>query len=468
MPAPRSKTTLVRCLLLPALALGAVASASAQEAASAPPTTPASCQSLRTDQAVQFDGRSLRDTPALQSPAARTINAQLSRGECMQAARDALDAQLAERPDDAELLYLEARSDALAGRRAVAERKAAALLESGPGMAPASVLQASLLLDREQRDQARAMLETASAAQPDDLRAAFQLLRVRALADPKGRGPAQLLRVLRDASLPPDLRETAQATLLYITALDLGQKEAALREALRFESQTPRWDKATALGRLLAEESGKTDEARKVLQGVLDDPAASEPARGYARVLIAESWLLDAARIDPTPTPRNAELVARAKAQMADNPLPLAARIRRFHDLSALRPFVADVRDADERGSDGLTALCRGAQLLDGSKVRAALAAGAAVDGECAGATALAFVVRSGPGLFDRKQPVVAALLEAGADPNVKLYPSSTYTALSFCEEAQPGCAVQLLPMLREAKARPRPAPKPAADSVTD
>jgi hypothetical protein len=437
--------------------------ASAQET----PDAPASCAALPTDQAVQFDGRALRDTPALQSAAARTLNAQLSRGECMESARLSLAAQLAERPDDAELLYLDARSDALAGRNAVAERKTAALLEGTPGMAPATVLQASLLLDREQRDQAGAMLEAASAAQPNDLRAAFQLLRARALADPKGRGPAQLLRVLRDASLPPDLRETAQATLLYITALDLGQKETALRESLRFESQTPRADKAAALGRLLAEESGKTDEARKVLQGVLDDPAASDQARRFARVLIAESWLLDAAKLDPAPTPRNAELVARARAQMGEDLLPLAARIRRFHDLSALRPFVADVRDADERGSDGLTALCRGAQLLDGAKVRAALAAGAAVDGECAGSTALAFVVRSGPGLFARKQPIVAALLEAGANPDVKLYPSSTYTAMSFCEENQPGCAAQLLPMLREAKARTHPAP-PAGDSVTE
>jgi hypothetical protein len=467
MSAPRKDPLLLSCLLASAIALVMASTTSAQEVDAAP-VPPASCLSPGIDQPVKFEGRVLRDSPALQSSAARTINARLSRGECMESARLLLAAQQAERPDDAELLYLEARSDALEGQRGLAERKAAALLESEPGMTPAAVLQAGLLLDREQRDQARAILEAASAAQPDDLRAAFQLLRVHALADPKGRGPSQLFRVLRDDSLPPDLRETAQATLLYITALDLGQKEAALREALRFESQTPRWDKSNALGRLLAEESGKTGEARTVLQAVLDDADAPDPARAFARLLIAESWLLDAARLDPAPTPRNAELVARAKAQMGEDAVPLASRIRRFHDLTALRPFVADIRDAEERGSDGLTALCRGAQLMDGAKVRAALAAGAAVDGECAGSTALAFVVRSGPGLFSRKQPVVAALLEAGADPDVKLYPSSTYTALSFCEELQPGCAVQLLPMLREAKARTKPASPPAADSVTD
>ena len=292
------------------------------------------------------------------------------------------------------------------------------------------------------------MLSEASARQPDDLRAAFQLLRVRALDEPKGKGVGELFQVLRDESLPPDLRETAQVTLLYITALDLGQKESALRESLRFESQTPRWDKANNLARLLAEESGKTDEARTHLQSVLAESAATDEAKSLARVLMAETWLLDAAKIDPAPSARNADLVAKATAQVDGNLVPLAGRIRKYHDLSALRPFVAGVKDADERGSDGLTSLCRATQLLDAERVRQALEAGASVDGECSGSTALAFVVRQGPGFYERKRPILQALLEAGAAPNPKLYPGSSYTAITFCAEALPGCQNALLPLL--------------------
>jgi hypothetical protein len=235
-----------------------------------------------------------------------------------------------------------------------------------------------------------------------------------------------------------------------------------------FESQTPRWDKAIALGRLLAEESGKTDEARKLLQGVLDDTAASDESRAYAGVLMAETWLLDAARIDPTPTPRNATQVARAKAQMGDDRVPWPAGSVVSHDLSHLLPFVADVRDADEVGKDGLTALCRGAQLLNVTQIRAALAAGAAVDGNCAGSTALAYVVRAGHGFFERKTPIVVALLEAGADPDPKLYPSSTYTAMTFCEEALPGCSASLLPLLSDAKAARAKTTAPLAAKPVD
>ncbi len=422
--------------------------ASAWQPAASAQDVPAACSQTQPDAAITFFGNRLVDTPSLKSSQARRINAQLSRGECLATARASLGDLLAEKPDDAELNYLDARSDALAGEGEVAERKLQALFVAQPGMHAARVLQAGLLLDREQRVQARAMLADASAAQPDDLRAAFQLLRVRALDEPKGKGVGELFQVLRDKSLPPDLRETAQVTLLYITALDLAQKEAALRESLGFESQTPRWDKANNLARLLAEESGKTDEARKHLQSVLAEPAATAEAHSYARVLMAESWLLDAAKIDSSPSARNADLVAKATAQVDGNLVPLAGRIRKYHDLSRLRPFVAGVKDADERGSDGLTNLCRATQLLDVDRVRESLAAGAAVDGDCSGSTALAFLVRQGPGFFERKRPILQALLEAGAAPDPKLYPGSSYTAMTFCAEALPGCQNALLPML--------------------
>lgn len=433
----RAPSLTVLCLL--AIACQSIAFAQAE---------PAACSRVQPDAAVTFFGKQLVDTSSLQSAQGRRINAQMGRGECLTMARENLGARLAENPDDAELKYLDARSDALAGQGDVAERKLQALLEDQPAMDAARVLQASLLLDREQRVQAREMLVEATARQPDDLRAAFQLLRVRALDEPKGKGVGELFQVLRDESLPPDLRETAQVTLLYITALDLGQKEAALREALRFESQTPRWDKANNLARLLAEESGKTDEARTHLQSVLSESSATAEAQSFARVLLAETWLLDAAKIDPAPSPRNADLIGKATAQVEGNLVPLAGRIRKYHDLSALRPFVAGVKDADERGGDGLTSLCRATQLLDIERVREALTAGAAVDGECSGSTALAFLIRQGPGFYERKRPILQALLDAGAAPNPKLYPGSSYTAMTFCAEALPGCQDALLLML--------------------
>ena len=43
---------------------------------------------------------------------------------------------------------------------------------------------------------------------------------------------------------------------------------------------------------------------------------------------------------------------------------------------------------------------------------RAQAQAGAAVDGECSGSTTLAFVVRQGPGFYERKRPMLQALLQ--------------------------------------------------------
>lgn len=443
------------CLLAVMLSLPA-APARAQEADEAPAT----CRGADPDRSLRFFGRELRDTPALASADARRLNAWLSRGECAELAATDIAQRIAGNPEDAEMAYLEARADALAGRRPVAERRVDALLERAPQLQPAQALKASLLLDREQRAEARNWIAKAAAASPDDLRAAFLQLRADALDAPKGEGAGKLAKVLKDESMPPDLREEAQATLLYLTALDIDRKESAMREGLRFESQTPRWNKALALSRLLAEEAGKPAESRKFAQGVLDDAGAPPDAQHEAAVMVAETWLLEAARIDPAPSPRNATQVAKAKAAVEGDMVPVAGRVRRYHDLAALMPFVADVEDPEARGADGLTLLCRGAQLLEPTKVKRALEAGAKVDGECSGSTALAYVVRQGPGFWGQKTDLLNLLLAAGADPDPKLYPGSKFTAMSFCAESLPGCAETLLPLLRDAAAA-RAARKP-------
>ena len=433
------------------------ASAQADDAGADPADA---CARLDAGRAVAFEGRALRDTPALASAQARDLNARLARGECADAAASEVTQRIAGNPDDLEMAFLEARVDALSGRRTVAERRVDALLQRAPDFQPAQVLKASLLLDREQRAQARTWLAKAASSQPDDLRVAFLQMRVDALDEPKGDGAGKLARAMRDDDLPSDLREEAQATLLYLTALDIDRKEAAMREGLTFASQTPHWTKSIALARLLAEEAGKPAEARQVARAVIDDELAPPDAKHEAAVLVAEAWLLEAAKIDPTPTARNATQVANAKAALEGDMVPVAGRVRRYHDLAMLQPFVAGVEDPEARGPDGLTLLCRGAQLLEASKVRRALEAGAAVDGECSGSTALAYVVRQGPGLWNLKTDLVATLLAAGADPDPLLYPRSSDTAMSFCAEALPGCPEALLPMLKDAAAA-RAAAKP-------
>lgn len=456
-----------RGLVLAVALLEFVAPAWAQNSAadvvaSAEPAPPASCTAVNPDRSLRLLDREVRDTPALTAAPLRRLNAQLSRGECQAAASAAVDALLIAGDESSAAYYLEARADALAGRRNVAERKADAALERAPGYAPLLALKASLLLDREQRMQARELLSQAEASQPGDLRSAFQRLRVDALDAPKGDGARQLLKVLRDENMPPDVRDVALQTVLYLTALDIDKKQDAVREGLRFESQTSRADKLNILARLLAEESGKTEAARKLLQQVLADKQARPEAAHLAEVLMAETWLLDAARIDPQPSARNADLVAKAKAAANDDMVPLAGRIRGLHDLSALLPFVADVRDANERGPDGLTLICRGAQLLDEAKIRRALEAGADVDSECSGSTALAYVVRQGSGFYNLKRDILVVLLAAGANPDPKLYPGSSYTAMSFCAQSLPGCAEALLPTLKEhAGKAPATAPMP-------
>jgi hypothetical protein len=401
---------------------------------------------------VDIAGERVPTQPAL-SDAARLAEAQLGRSACRAAADATIAGRLPASPlTSGEGAYLDAHRDLLDGKREVAERKLRALLAADAPVAPARVLLAQALLERERRDEARALLEAAAAAGGVDARAAVLRLRLAALDAPKGEGPGRLGRVLRDPAVPPELREMAGTTLLYATALDVAQKEAALRELARFDSPMPPWRKRLALGRFLAEDAGKPAPARAELQAVLEGDAP--PAgRDEARVLLAETWLLDAAAIAPSPTAANAVPIARAREVLGGNLLPLATRVRQFHDLAALVPFVAGVQDPDARDARQLTALCRATQALDAAAVQSALDAGAAVDGECAGATPLAFVVRAGPGDFARKRAVVALLLARGANPDPPLYPGSSYTARSFCADNFPDCQRELLPLLDRAQA---------------
>ena len=411
-----------------------------------------SCAALDPARGVDLLGVPRREVPELGTASANHLDAQLARGACRATANAGVDALLAVNPDDPVANYLDARRDLLDGRREVAERKLQAVLARRPAFAPAQVLMAQALLEREQRTQARHVLDAAGPSATGDLRGAFLRLRLDALDAPKGPGVGQLSRLLRDPAMTPELREMAGETLLYARALEFGEKEAALREMLRFESQTPLWSKRLKLGRFLAEDANKPAAARDALQQVLDS-AAPATAKDDARVLVAETWLLDAAAIDPQPGVRNASQVAKGKAAVGGNLLPVAKRIRQWHNLAQLEPFVAGVADPDVRDRAGLTALCRATHVLDAAAVAVALEAGAAVDGDCAGATALAYVVRAGPGDFARKRAVVQVLLAHGADPEPKLYPGASYTARSFCADNFPDCQRELLPLLDAARA---------------
>lgn len=402
---------------------------------------------------IMLDGKTYRDAPDLQDANLRAIHARLGDGRCRVLADEALARALSLRPDDPALQFLRARADALDGKTAQAEA-ALRRLAARPG-APdsATVLLAAIELDKEQRSAAGVRLQQARTRQPDDFRIAFLQMRLDALEQPKGDGAGRLLAVLRDRDAPPDVRESAQATLLYLTALDVGRKEAALRESLTFSSQTPHWAKAIRLGRLLAEEKGDTSEARDVLLPLIADPGAAA-GHAQARVLLATTWLLDAAALDPAPGARNAVLVEKAWQAVGQDRLALARHVASWHQLSALRPFVAGIVDPDVRDADGMTALCRAAQALDERAVEQALRQGSAPDAECMGATPVAWVVRSGRDNFPRRRAVLTLLLESGADPDPRLYKGSSYGAIGFCADGYPDCERELLPLLSEHQAK--------------
>ncbi len=173
------------------------------------------------------------------------------------------------------------------------------------------ILQASLYLDQERYDDARALLDQVAKTIPNDLWLMIGQMRIELHDGPKPDMAARMVDMVNNSQFPPSAREVAGMALAELPGADHKAIVAAYRTLLSFESATPFNMKAMNLARELVLRGDKPDESIQFLEPTMADPRAAR-RMDELKQLLAIAYLQKAATIDATPTARNAALIARS------------------------------------------------------------------------------------------------------------------------------------------------------------
>jgi len=403
------------------------------------------CLSVKGPAPAKVGERTLREAPDLASDELRNINATMNQRGCFQVAAAQLEAYEAAHPDDFTASFVKARLVWRAGSLADAVRLLEPVVREHPDFASGHVLLGAMATDQGKLDEARNHYDAAAKNSPDDLWMHVGRLRIAAQLAPTVQVGTQLVEIARSPAVPGFAREQSAMTVIEMRNASLADREAAFRLVLDFESATPWVMKATNLGRFLIRDAGRMAEGRAVLVSVLEKSNYDE-----ARLVLAESWLLEAAAIDALPSAKNAEQVEKAKQVLGGDLSALAPRVSVWPNLRALRPFVyaTKLADPDARDENGRTAACNAAVFGDADALARALAAGGNPDVECGESTAVRFVALNTSEDWALKRQLLQMLLDKGASPDPVVY--GTTGLLAFCREEMPVCKKELLPLLEQ------------------
>lgn len=411
-------------------------------AADTPPVKPdVRCQEVRIEKPVLFRGRTLVETPDIMAPDLRLANSLLSH-RCRAAAIQLLEKYTKATPTDYRVTFLQARLAWTAGDTDQTQEILTATLREHPDFASAQVLQASLLIEQGQLDKADPLLDSLSLHSPTDLWVFMDGLQLEALRSPSQALRETLLEIDKNPGFPPSAREAASRVGRHL-ATTRDQFEAYYWADLDYESATPTACKIHNLAFLLSEDGGRFEQARALLESPKGRAADCMGTEGN-RVLLAQTYLMEAARISAVPSAANAALVSKAHEILGGDWSGLARHIIGRPQFGVLQPFIASGMAPDEVDQGSHTQICNAVMQSNAPAVQAQLDLGADPNGQCEGYSLIGLIVMStGREASVARQAVVRLLRGAGA----KVTPLD----IERCSNPDNGrgCARDLLPLLQ-------------------
>ena len=427
----------------PMLALLLLAASGAVTASAATPGSESRCQAVPDGRPVAFHGRTLVETPDIEAPALRRANVLLSH-RCRAEAIEVLNAYRQAHPDDYHARFVEARLAWTAGDDIRAEEIVFGVLREHPDFASAQVLLTSLYIEQNRPDDARAVLDSLTLHAPTDLWVYMDSLRLEALSSPSAALRDTLLEINKDARFPPSARETASHAGRGLPNLTRAQFEAYYWADLEYESATPMACKIHNLAFNLSVVDGRQAEARKLLESPKALAADCAGMEGN-RVLLALSYLMEAAQVSAGPSPQNAALVSKAHEVLGGDWSTLARFVMGRTQFAALQPFIASATSPADVDAAGRTQICNAVMLADVAAVQAQLDLGADPNGRCEYSSLIGEPIRATSATPTRaawQQDIVRMLRAAGA----RVTPDD----LAWCRNRDngPECSKSLLPLL--------------------
>lgn len=411
------------------------------------------CDSVKPSQAVEFHGVMLKESPDITSSDLRVIDALLSTRGCVQIATSRLEKYRAAHPDDYQADLLQARILALRGQIAEEGALLKRTLSMHPDFASASVLQASMQLDGNNVGLANVALGKVLKRSPDDLWANLHSLRANLMRSVSPDAAARLIEIATNEKFPDFARESAAVTITSFTTLPLEMREKAYRTQLTFNSATPTSMKTTNLARFLMEDRRDYVAGREILKKYLG-PKFQVSADGYAKTLLAESYLLEAQTIAPAPSKMNAALIGQAANVMSGDLSALFPRFARWPELNKLMPLLkGHLLNPAATDQQDQTALCISLRYLDVPSIRIELDLGAKPDSLCDGETILMGAVEAFSTDNDKSTAIAELLLQQGADVDTRQSighsPTTLKNPIEMCAFTEK-CSEKLMPSLKK------------------
>ena len=420
------------------VSLGAVGAASAQNLA---------CATVKVEPDVAFDGRKLREIADIADPTLRRINTLLTQ-RCFDEAQADIEAFVAAHPGDHRVTYAQARGAWMTGSPAEAETLLSETISKYPDFASAYILLAGLKLDHEQYAEVGPLLDKAERLSPSDLWLFVDRLRLAALTSPDRALVETMARVMRDKRFRRDVRVDMFALILdnLQSLADAATIDAAHQTHIAIGYNSPE-DSITSYAFWLIEDQQRTADAREWLEPLLKTRLRHPEV---VHKLLAESYLFDAARIDPVQTERNFALIEKARNEMGGSIDSLARDAALNPRFKPLQGFFAVVEDIDKPNELGETGLCTGLQALalDVPMIKSMLANLADPNQHCSGpnTTPVGVILMFGRSQTAERRELLKELLARGADPDPTVF---NMDAITFCK--QDGRCDALLDILQPA-----------------
>jgi hypothetical protein len=404
---------------------------------------------VKPGEKFEFQGHALLETPDIDEPDLRLANALLSERCLDQAVRLFTDFATAH-PDNYHVFFLKARFQWLMMGASMGRLRAQIIAETTlrghPDFSSMKVLLASMHIDDQKLGEATKLLDEVQQAHPDDLWLYMDRLRIEASLVPTPATVTTLSAVIADAKFPPSARAQAARTAKYeMNGLSNAQRDAIFEQSMA----TGAVNNDCALvnqAEDVIELRGDAAAGARLIEKHLRTSGACL-ATPDVRAVLAEAYLLEAAKIAPKPTPANATLTRQAKEAVNGDLMGVARRAAARPFLAPILPFLKgsmDVRDADE---NGYTLICQASMAINPAMVKAQLAEGADPNGQCGinGSLVKSLLLRATSGQIPEHQLILRSLLERGA--RVELLDSCA-------DRANGNCATIYLPILKEFEER--------------
>jgi hypothetical protein len=402
------------------------------------------CPTIEAGQPIPFEGRTLVETPDL-PPELRLVNA-LVTGNCVKRAEQVENEFLAAHPNDFRVSFINARVAWMVGDAPKAKVIGDLILRQHPDFSSMLVLMASLAVFEKDYERAQKMLDRIDALQPNDLWAFVDHLCVEAELIPTRQTFERARALILDSNFPAGARQNVYNAARYMQGLTDGDRDEL------FASMMGKKD--TAKDCILEKQALEAIEIRhdpekgaRIIEENLRTSGACV-ATPVVRALLAEAYLLEAAKIAPRPTARNAKLVREAKEAMGGDLTALARRAAaRPGLLDPIIPFLKGSVQSRGPESDELgepSAICMAIASFNPVMVKEELKNGANPNGKCSDfdltlVRRLLFMAANDH--VPERQAILRLLLEHGA----------RVEGLDFCSKRESGdCSQTLAPILQE------------------